>query len=263
MGSVLYKQSQVAVKYLRTLMGGKIFDNPKDHEILARLVSYCMGNDDSGLVMDFFAGSASSVEAVLSLNHQDGGTRQIVAVQLPEVCDEKSAALKAGYETIYEIGRDRIKRVIDELSRDSDLITKAPQDLGFRSFALTPSNFKPWRGDFIESPAELASQIEAFVKSEKDGARVEDMIYELMLKFGQELTIPVETLEVEGTRVFAIRERKMLFVLDGFSEPMIDALIAFKPDEVVALDSVFNDSDQLKTNFDLQCRDAGVKFTCI
>ena len=102
-----------------------------------------------------------------------------------------------------------------------------------------------------------------FVKSEKEGAGTEGMLYELLPHSGQELTTRVETPKVAQERVFAINGQQMLFVLEDFAEGMIEPLLALKPREVVALDSVFHDSDELKTNFDLQCRDAGVKFTRI
>ncbi|AFL76147.1 adenine specific DNA methylase Mod [Thiocystis violascens DSM 198] len=262
-GSVLYKQSQVSVKYLRELIGGKLFNNPKDHEVLARLIRYCMGDDDSGLVMDFFAGSASTVEAVLTLNAKEGGNRRVLAVQLPEPCDEKSAAFKAGYSTIAALSRERIRRVIERLNAEADLLNPIASDLGFKSFRLTPSNFKQWRGDDIDTPEQLAEQIELFTKSEKDDAQVENMLYELLLKFGQELTTRIETLKIEDGGVFAIHQRQMLFILDGFSAAMNQPLMDLKPREIIAIDSVFQDSDTLKTNLDLQCRDAGIKFTCL
>lgn len=263
LGSVLYKQSQVSVKYLRTLMGGKLFNNPKDHEVLARLVRYFLGDDDKGLVVDFFAGSASTVEAVLTLNAREGGSRRVLAVQIPEPCEEKSAAFKAGYPTIAALSRDRIARVIEKLRQASDLASPIPEDLGFKSFLLTPSNFKQWRGDGIETPEQLAEQIELFAKSEKVGAGVEHMLYELLLKFGQQLSTSIEPLEVAGGKVFAILDRKMLFVLEPFTEVMIVPLVEMKPREIIAIDGVFNDSDMLKTNLDLQCRDAGIRFTCL
>ncbi|MDQ2696492.1 MAG: hypothetical protein M3Z21_14200 [Pseudomonadota bacterium] len=89
------------------------------------------------------------------------------------------------------------------------------------------------------------------------------MLYELLLKFGQELTTPIETLTVAGGRVFAIHGRKMLFVLESFTEEMIQSLMGMKPREIIAIDGVFQDSDTLKTNLNLQCRDAGIKFTCL
>ncbi len=262
-GSVLYKQSQVSVKYLRKLMGGKLFNNPKDHEVLARLIRYCMGDDDKGLVVDFFAGSASTVEAVLTLNAKEGGDRRVLAVQLPEPCDEKSAAFKAGYPTIAALSRERIRRVIEQIRAEADLLSPTASNLGIKSFLLTPSNFKQWRGDGIDSAEQLAEQMHMFANSEKEGAQVEDMLFELLLKFGQELTTPIETLAIEGGKVFAIHERKMLFVLDSFTESMILPLVGMKPREIIAIDGVFHDSDTLKTNLDLQCRDAGIKFTCL
>lgn len=262
-GSVLYKQSQVSVKYLRKLMDGKLFNNPKDHEVLARLIRYCMGNDENGLVVDFFAGSASTVEAVLSLNAKEGGNRRVLAVQLPEPCEETSAAFKAGYETIAAISRERIRRVVEQIRDKADLASPAPANLGFKSFLLTPSNFKQWRGDGIDTPEQLAEQIQMFAKSEKDGAEVEHILYELLLKFGQELTTPVDILDVASGKVFAINQRKMLFVLDTFTEAMIQPMVEMKPREIIVIDGVFRDSDPLKSNLDLQCRDAGIKFTCL
>lgn len=144
-----------------------------------------------------------------------------------------------------------------------DLVKPPTSNLGFRSFLLAPSNFKQWRGDGIDTPEQLAEQIQLFAKSEKEGAQVEDMLYELLLKFGQELTTPIETLEIAGGKVFAIHGRRMLFVLESFNVEMIQPLVELKPREIIAIDGVFKDSDALKTNLDLQCRDAGIKFTCV
>jgi adenine-specific DNA-methyltransferase len=263
MGSVLYKQSQVAVKYLRKLLDGKLFNNPKDHEILARLMGYCMGSDQEGIVMDFFAGAGSTVEAVLSLNQRDGGKRQILAVQLPETIEKNTAADKAGFETIADIGRERIRRVIAKIKAECALTDPSVATLGFKSFLLAPSNFKQWRGDGIKDAGTLANQIQMFVKAEKEGAGTDNIMHELLLKFGQPLTTPIEKLDIVGVEVLAINERKMLFVLEGFTVDMIEPLLALKPREIVALDSVFHDSDELKSNLDLQCRDAEVRFTCV
>jgi adenine-specific DNA-methyltransferase len=115
----------------------------------------------------------------------------------------------------------------------------------------------------IDEPEALAMQIDMFVKSEKDGAETENILYELLLKFGQPLTTPIENLEVAGTLVHAINKRSMLFVLERFTLDMIEPLKALNPREIVVLDSVFHDSDELKSNFDLQCRDADVRFICI
>jgi adenine-specific DNA-methyltransferase len=260
MRSYLYKQAQVSVKYLRKLLGGKFFNNPKDHEMLARLFRYCLGTEKNALVLDFFGGSASTFEAVATLNERDGSNHSAIVVQLPEALSEKTAAYKAGFRTIPEISRKRISQVISRIEKDSQ---NTPRSLGFKSFQLAPSNFKQWRGDGIETAEQLAEQIGLFIKIEKDGALVENMLFELILKFGQRLTEPIERIEISGSDIFAIKDRNMLFVLDGFTEEMVEPLLALKPREIITLESVFDDSDQLKTNLDLHCRDAGVKLTCI
>lgn len=263
MSSVIYKQSQVSVKYLRKLLGGKLFNNPKDHEVLARLISYCLGDDNSALVVDFFAGSASTVEAVLRLNQRNGGERKVLTVQLPESCDEKSAAYKAGYLTIADIARERIRRVIQKIHDEADLTSPAPENLGFKSFVLAPSNFKQWRGDCIENEEQLAEQLELFVRSEKDGADIQNMVYELLLKAGFPLTTHLERLSISDSPVYSVNKGQLLLVLETFNFGMIEPLVAMKPKEILCLDSVFQGNDELKTNLDLQCRDAGMIFTCI
>lgn len=259
---VIYKDGRAASRVLKTLLAGAVFDNPKDHLVLADLFEYAgLKGDENEIVLDFFAGSCTTGHAILHLNTKDDGNRRFICVQLPESCDEDSAAYKRGFRTIADIGRARLRTVIEDLLQEGKALYSKVSP-GIRALVLAPSAFRQWRGDGIDNGEQLAEQMKMFVKSEKDGADVEAMLYELLLKFGQELTTPVETLDVKGKRIFAIRKRKMLFVLDAFAEPMIDPLLEFKPEEIVALDSVFAGSDELKTNLDLQCRDAGVKFTC-
>lgn len=240
---------------------GSIFDHPKPRGLIEKVLRIATEADD--LVFDFFSGSATTADALLRLNLEEMADRKLVLIQLPEPVDADSGAAKAGFKNIAEVGRERIRRVLKSIQEGADLVTQPLPGLGFKAFALAPSNFKQWRGDGIETAEALAEQMKMFVDGEKVGAEVEWKLYELLLKFGQELTTPIETLELAGGTVFAIRERQMLFVLETFSEPMIQALLALKPREVIALDSVFQNSDQLKTNLDLQCRDAGVKFTCL
>lgn len=260
---VIYKDGRAASKVVKNLLGGQVFDNPKDHAILADLFEYAgVGADLDSIVLDFFGGSCSTAHAVLNANAKDGGKRRFICVQIPEVCEEKSSAYKIGFRTIADIGRKRIATVIDKLRVTADLLQPV-NHVGFKSFLLSPSNFKQWRGDGIDTPDQLAEQMQMFAKSEKEGAAVEDMLYELLLKFGQELTTPIEILEVADGQVFAIHDRKMLFVLASFTEAMTVPLVAMKPREIIAIDGVFKDSDMLKTNLDLQCRDAGIRFTCL
>ena len=246
---------------IRELFGFAAFDFPKPYELIRELVR--QGDGEDCLVLDFFAGSSPTAHAVIELNAQDGGNRRSISVQLPEPTDVSSEAFREGYRTIADIGRERIRRAMQLIEKNADLVTQELDNQGFKSFLLTPSNFKQWRGDGIDTPEELAEQIKLFAKSEKPGAEVEHMLYELLLKFGQELTTPVEVLDVVGSKVFAIHERRMLFVLESFGEAMIQPLVDLKPREIIVIDGVFHDSDPLKTNLSLQCRDSGIKFTCL
>jgi len=257
---------------LNALLGQGIFSFPKPSELIARLADQIL--EDGDLFVDFFAGSATSFEAIATLNERNGVFRKALLVQLPEAIATDSEAARAGYSNIADIARERMRRVI---AQTGDIpILKPELTDGFKSFLLTPSNFKQWRGDGIDTAEQLAEQIQLFAHGEKEGAQVEHMLYELLLKFGQELTTPVETLEFalssdlspadgrgEQTRVFAIHQRKMLFVLDSFCDSMIQPLVNLKPREIIVIDGVFHDSDMLKSNLDLQCRDAGIKFTCL
>jgi len=240
----------------------KAFTNPKPVRLLTGFFPFLLKNDGD-IVVDFFAGSATTGAAVLALNKKDGVQRKFVLVQLPEPCDEQSEAFREGYSNIAKISRERIRRVIGRQHKDADLLTTSTASNGFKSFLLTPSNFKQWRGDGIDTPEQLAEQMQMFAKSEKDGAAVEHILYELLLKFGQKLTTPVEILDVADGIVFAIKQRKMLFVLETFTEAMIQPMVEMKPREIIVIDGVFHDSDPLKSNLDLQCRDSGIKFTCI
>lgn len=261
--SVFYQPTRSASERLERFLGGPYFDYPKDDEVIRQFVEMATDpKDESCIVMDFFAGSATTSHAVLEQNSRDEGQRRFVAIQLPEPV-ENEAIQDAGFSTISDIARTRINKAIHYIESKADLATRPQVGLGCKSFLLAPSNFKQWRGDGIDTAEQLAEQMQMFAKSEKEGAQVEDMFYELLLKFGQELTTPVEVLEVAGGKVFAIHERKMLFVLESFTEAMIQSLVELKPREIIAIDGVFNDSDMLKSNLDLQCRDAKIKFTCL
>ena len=209
--------------------------------------------------MDFFAGSGTTMEAVLRQNASDGGRRRCINIQFPEPLNVAAMDLK----DIAEMGRTRVAKAIEEIKRETDLATGSMERLGFRAFRLSPSNFKQWRGDTIQSAEDLKEQIRLFADSTKDGAAVEDMLYELLLKFGQELTTPIETPEVTGTRVFSVDRGGLLFVLDGFDEGMIPPLLERGPREIIALDSLFTGNDQLKSNLELQCRDAGIRLVTV
>jgi adenine-specific DNA-methyltransferase len=268
--------TQTGTDEIKALFGdGKVFPFPKPKGLIRYFLTF-VHDDPNALILDFFAGSCPTAHALIEWDVGTASNRRFICVQLPETTEEGSEAKAAGFETIAEISRSRISKAIEAVNAEADLATSPATNLGFKSFLLTPSNFKQWRGDGIDTPEQLAEQMQMFTKAEKEGAQVEHMLYELLLKFGQELTTPVETLEFaltpspspasgrgEQTRVFAIQQRKMLFVLESFTDAMIQPLVDLKPREIIAIDGVFHDSDTLKTNLDLQCRDADIKFTCL
>lgn len=253
--------SDVGKREFKELFDAGFFDYPKSPFLMRRIIQMATRGDD--LILDFFAGTGTMGQAVLDINQTEGTSRRFVCVQLPEAIEPDSDAGKAGFASLAEVCRERVGRSIERAVAAADLATPVPTNLGFKSFLLAPSNFKQWRGDGIDTPDQLAEQVQMFAKSEKEGAAVEDMLYELLLKFGQELTTPVETLQVADGQVFAIHDRKMVFVLEAFTEAMTVPLVAMKPREIIAIDGVFKDSDMLKTNLDLQCRDACIRFTCL
>src|SRR5699024_7868018 len=137
--SVIYQDSRGAMKRLRELLGKKVFDFPKDEFIIAKFIDMIVDQDD--YVMDFFSGSATTAHSVMHLNALDGGNRKYMMVQLPEVTDEKSAAYKAGYKNICEIGKERIRRAgkkIVEENQGKEGIEEL--DIGFKVFKLDETN---------------------------------------------------------------------------------------------------------------------------
>lgn len=254
--------TDVAKREFKELFDGKgFFDYPKSPFLMRRIIQMATRGGD--LILDFFAGTGTLGQAVLETNEVEKASRRFIGVQLPEPIEPDSEAGKAGFSNLAQVCRERIKRSMERLRAGADPAAPATANLSLKSFLLAPSNFKQWRGDSIDTPEQLAEQMQMFANSEKEGAQVEDMLYELLLKFGQELTTPIHILNVDGGKVFGIHDRQMLFVLDTFVESMIQPLLDMKPREVIAIDGVFEDSDTLKTNLDLQCRDAGIKFTCL
>ena len=210
----------------------KIFPFAKPISLIRKFLEQATEEEDNPIVLDFFAGSGTVFDAVLQHNIERQASISCIGIQIPEIAERDD------FHTIADIARERIRRVIQKIHNEADLASPAPDNLGFKSFGLAPSNFKQWRGDDIETAEQLAKQLELFVQSEKEGADVGDILYELLLKAGFPLTTP-------------------------FNLAMIAPLLGLSPKEILCLDSVFQGSDELKTNLDLQCRDARIRFTCV
>jgi len=276
----------------------KYFSYPKPMSLIKELVSGAtrFSKDDNDIILDCFAGSSTTAQAVLELNKEDSGNRKFILVQMPEQCDES----KAGYKTIADIGKERIRRVIlrikentsvrhsrengnpERLFGDKELdsrlqtagMTKEDSDklqtktdLGFKVFKLSSSSFKIWRSSEIDSEEKLAQQLDAFTDPIRPGAEKQNMLYELMLKAGYELTSSVQYAPLSKGKgavgYYSINNNELIIALDALNEKLIKQIIAAKPQKVITLDSLFTGNDQLKTNTVLQMRDAGVDFKTI
>ena len=195
--TVIYKDRRASSKLLRKLLGGNLFDFPKDIEVLKFFMSAVTNSND--LILDFFSGSASSAESVMQLNLEDGRNRKHIQVQLPEKTEEKSEAFKSGYKTITEIGKERIRRVVKKIKEGNPEKSKE-MDLGFKVFKLDSSNIKSWDGN----PENLNESLFDAVGNIKTDRTEEDVLYEILLKYGLDLTLPIEERIIEGKKVFNV-----------------------------------------------------------
>ncbi|MDY0016518.1 MAG: site-specific DNA-methyltransferase [Candidatus Delongbacteria bacterium] len=252
--------TDVGRRNLKEILPEIEFDYPKAVEYLKKIVFY--GSKGSDIILDFFAGSATTAHAVMDLNYEDSGSRKYICVQLPEKTDEKSEAFKAGYKTIADIGKERIRRVIKKIKEEQsgklDLEGKENQDLGFKVFKLQDSNFKIWRSK-IENEEQLLEQLQDHLEPLDENAKTEDVLYELLLKSGIPLTAKIE----KKNGIFVINENEIALLLEKINEKLIKEVIELKPWKVITLDRLFNNNDQLKTNTALQMKDAEIEFKVV
>ncbi len=244
MGTYFYRSALQATNEVADLLGPRVFDYPKDREILMRLIGYMTSAQNNDIILDFFSGSATTAHAVMQLNAEDGGNRRYIMVQLPELCDEKSEAFKAGYKNICEIGKERIKRanlkiwndcfssaaldlgmilldkeLEDEMGKSAEkkMDNAESLDVGFRVFKLDSSNLKTWDAAPIAPQAgdvigELANRMNAMIHRVKPDRSDLDMVFEVMLKLGVPLDFPVTEVSVNGKTAYSVGEDCLLLV---------------------------------------------------
>lgn len=268
--SVFYQAARSASERLSDLMGN-VFSFPKDEVVLQRFLE--MATDQDSVILDFFAGSGTTAHAVMQLNKEDGGNRKYICVQLPEPCDEKSEAFKAGYKTIADIAKERIRRAgtkirgeveAEQAKQSGELgLAGTPEvkmpDLGFKVFRLEDSNFKQWRKTTAATLAEIEQQMLDLVDPVKPDAAVENIVYELLLKSGKDLNSKI----VRGNGFYNVNDGELVLLLESASQEIVDSVIALAPAKVIALDRLFHGNDQLKTNTSLQFRDSAIEFITI
>jgi adenine-specific DNA-methyltransferase len=231
--SYIYKQSQVSVKELRALMGSKVFTNPKDHNELQKLFSYVTMDDPTAKVLDFFAGSGTTGHAVMAQNAADGGTRQSILVQLPEPLDptkkeQKTAAAFCDSlgvpRTIAELTKERLRRAGAKVAAENPALRQAQGDrkldVGFRVYKLATSNLKPWQPD----PDNLAQSLLDAVENILPDRSEDDLLVELLLKTGIDLTLPMQTHTVCQRPVHALGGGVLIVYLGDVSDADAEGL---------------------------------------
>ena len=236
------------------LFQGKLFDFPKPISLIQFFIKTL--HDENALILDFFSGSGTTAHAVMQLNAEDGGSRRFMCVQLPEETDEKSEARKAGFNTIAEIAKERIRRAGAAIS--GSLKSGQSVDTGFKVFKLAESNFKRWQKPDL---AQLGETLEIFTDTQAAHATPENMAYELLLRLGLPLTADVSS----ENGVYWLRDdnRRYALLLSELSENLLLNVISQKPNKIIILDNLFNSKDALKKNMALQMHDAGIPFECV
>ena len=250
--------TSTATKELAALMGNKYFDNPKSVNLLLRTLRMITKFSTNALILDFFSGSATTAHAVMKLNAEDGGNRKFIMVQLPEKTEEKSEAYKAGYENICEIGKERIRRAgkkVKEENADKEGIDKL--DIGFRVLKLDSSNMN----DVYYTPQQFNMQ-DLFEENIKPDRTAEDLLFQVMLEHGIELSAKIETKQVNGKKVHFVDENYLITCFDAdVNENTITEIAKLQPIYFVMRDSSAN-NDNVIDNFEQIFRHYSPETTC-
>lgn len=237
------------------------FDYPKPMNLIKMLIDTATAEDS--IVLDFFAGSATTAHAVLQKNAEDGGTRRFIQVQLPEPLSEDSEARKAGLDTIADISQARIRAVGAQLASSGGLLDleEAP-DLGFRSYRLADTNFSKWHATSDIEPTALEQHVLGLRDSAEDDATPEALLTEILLKQGYSLTEQIDDTKVEGLKLKTVDDGIVLAYLDEHNKPTLEQLrkvVEQKPARFIILEDSFHGDDELKTNLAQECTSRGVE----
>lgn len=241
---------------LRDLMGGDYFDNPKPVELVEKMMQLGT-NSDSNIIMDFFAGSGTTAQAVLEFNEKEGTDHKFICVQLDEETPENSQARKAGFGTVSEIARDRIRRVISRPETDPEqetLIEDEPGE-GFKSMILDESNIQKWQPPTDEE--ELQKQLERHSSALKEDADRMDVVYELMLKEGFTPNAEISEEESASKTFYIVTEDNSSMVItleDEVNDEHVRSLDLTDRVTICCLDSALSDSakNNLSRNYTLK-----------
>lgn len=250
-----------ATSQLKRLMEGESFDTPKPLELIIRMLKMMTYNDSNAIILDFFSGSSTTAHATMKLNSEDGGNRKFIMVQLPELLEEKSAAYKDGYRTICDIGEERIRRAGEKVKKDlieknnkESMLSKTqinPEqlDIGFKVFSLDTSNLREWQAEFDD----IEVNIDLLEGNLVDGRSEEDLLYEIILKNGLDLTYPINEIISEEAKIYDVAFGNLFVCLNDKINRNVAHKIAtlreeygIETSQVVFKDSGFeNDTEKL------------------
>lgn len=223
------------------LFGKRLFDFPKPMTLLYNL---CMiGSRKDSIILDFFSGSGTTAHAVMQLNAEDGGNRKYIMVQLPEETPEDSEARKAGYNTIPDIAKERIRRAGKKIKEESPLTT-ADLDTGFRVFRLDEGNYE----DVSRSPKEFKQdQLDLFLNNIKADRNDLDLLFGCMLDWGVQLSLPMTQEVVDGKTIYTVNDGDLVACFaENVSEDVVKAMAEKMPLRVIFRDSCFaQDADKI------------------
>ena len=231
-----------------------VFDTPKPTKLLRQIIKIACDKDDT--VLDFFSGSATTAHAVMQLNAEDGGSRKYIMVQIPEAIDSKSEAFKAGFKTICDVGKERIRRagkkILENLNKagsDGDIFAQnqlcSQVDVGFRVLLLDSSNMK----DVYYRPEE-SNETTLFEDNIKPDRTPEDLLFQVMLESNLPLSAKIETKKIADKEVFCVSDGYLIACFDTeVNEDVIKAVAKMKPYYFVMRDSSLS-SDNVADNFD-------------
>ena len=265
--------TQDGTKDIADLFESKVFGFPKPVELIKYLIKATTSTSimDGDIILDFFSGSATTAHAVMQLNAEDGGNRKYILVQLPEVCDEKSEAYKAGFENICEIGKERIRRAAKKLTETDGQMQigdseKKPLDVGFRVFKLDSSNLQTWDATPVDELRleDLLNRMNTMINRVKADRSDLDMVCEVMLKLGVPLTYSVNKIAVNSKVAYTVGDDCLLLVClaADITPEDVEAMAEYVPAKVIiSRDSFANDTAMANAYYIL--RDRGIELKLV
>ena len=233
--------NQIGTQEVKAILGGDYMSFPKSTEYIKTIIQ--TGTSSSSLILDFFSGSATTAHAVMQLNAEDGGNRQYIMVQLPEETPEDSEARKAGYNTIPDIAKERIRRAGKKIKEESPLTT-ADLDTGFRVFRLDEGNYE----DVNRTPKEFKQdQLDLFLNNIKTDRNDLDLLFGCMLDWGVQLSLPMTQEVVDGKTIYTVNDGDLVACFaENVSEDVVKAMAEKMPLRVIFRDSCFaQDADKI------------------